>query len=106
MEHTSCLWLLVHESQASVISLLQCKRYDEACEESIGIIDDCNDKAVQEVMAAILIQGSFKLCELMVSSGDSVVLLEFSVKVISALLDEILIQGKRKYYLIASFKVV
>ncbi len=26
-------------------------------EESIAIIDECNDKSIQEVMAAILIQG-------------------------------------------------
>ncbi len=30
-------------------------------EESIAIIDECNDKSIQEVMAAILIQGLKKL---------------------------------------------
>jgi hypothetical protein len=36
---------------------IKCKKYDEMSEESIAIIDECNDKSIQEVMAAILIQG-------------------------------------------------
>lgn len=36
---------------------IKASKYDENNEESISIIDTCNDKAIQEVMAAILIQG-------------------------------------------------
>ena len=37
--------------------MFQSTKYDEMIEESTNIIDECNDKATQEVYCAIMIQG-------------------------------------------------